>query len=144
MSWLMIMLLQKSARLEEIHTAEDLVSNLEVIEAPSQIISALEHTSLQKYMMLKSDESMKKRLDHWLTHFFEEELSSMNEAGNFDGRLTEVLGKLLSYTQYTKVSPSTSPKSFFCLHERSCHLQLFHFSNDFLLGGMGRNTEILC
>ncbi len=89
--------------MEEIENVDDFVGRLERIELPNQLISALGDPLLQKYLMLNPSETAAKRLNQWLSTFFDEELQSVLEGQKESRRLSDMLEKLLSYTRYTKV-----------------------------------------
>jgi len=91
--------------LEEIENVDDFVGRLERIELPNQVISALSDSLFQKYLFLKPSETASKRLNQWLSTFFDEELHLLSHGQYPNKRLSEMLEKLLNYTRYTKVLP---------------------------------------
>lgn len=62
---------EKSVTLEEINSAESLVSNLEKVELPDHLVAVLVDPLLQKFMMLRPDQNMKRALAWMDTQFGE-------------------------------------------------------------------------
>jgi len=89
--------------LEEIENVDDFVGRLEKIELPNQVISALGDSLFQKYLVLKPSETASKRLNQWLSTFFDEELHLLSHGPHESKRLSGMLERLLHYTRYTKV-----------------------------------------
>ena len=69
------------------------------------MIAVLDDPLLQKYLVLRPNETAIKRIDRWLALFFDEQLIKMKNVQGASKTLVDVLGKLLGYTRYTKVSP---------------------------------------
>lgn len=82
---------------------DDFIEKLEKIEPPNQLISALGDPLLQKYLMLKPSDTATRRLNQWLSTFFDEELRLLAQGHKSSRQLTDMLEKLLSHTRYTKV-----------------------------------------
>lgn len=89
--------------MNEIQNATEFVENLEKIEIPSQVVSALRDPLFQKYLQLGVSTEAEVRLDFWLTQLFEEELENIAEGFGLSATLTEVLVGLVNYTEYAKV-----------------------------------------
>lgn len=68
------------------------------------MIAALDDPLLQKYIGLRPSNAVTKRIDQWLDLFFDEQLETINESGGASKALAELLGKVLNYTKFTKVS----------------------------------------
>ncbi|KAI9813765.1 MAG: hypothetical protein M1827_003555 [Pycnora praestabilis] len=96
---------ETSVSLEEIEDVHDLIGKLEKIEPPNQLISAIGDPLLQKFLLLKPSDSTNKRLDSWLSAFFDDELQRIAERQGHNERLSEVLGFCLLHVRYTKTLP---------------------------------------
>ncbi len=96
---------QFSVTLEEIENVDELVQKLEKIELPNQMISALGDPLFQKYLMLNPSQTASRRLNQWLSTFFDEELQLLRQGQKQSKPLSDMLEKLLGYTRYTKVLP---------------------------------------
>jgi centromere protein I len=55
---------------------------------------------LQKLLQLKSDESISRRLDEWLTAFFEDQLA---DGAQYGSTLLDMLTAIQEYSKFTKV-----------------------------------------
>ena len=79
----------------------EFIQKLEKIELPNQLISVLGDPLLQNLLTLKSNDTIKRRIDNWLTAFFEDQL----ENGGYTGStLLEMLAAIKEYASFTKVS----------------------------------------
>lgn len=84
--------------LETINGVNDLIDNLESIYISPRIVSAIDEPLLQRYIGLDLSDEVKIQIDEWLSSFFDKNLQKRDEK-----KLANVLLKVLSYTQYTKV-----------------------------------------
>lgn len=84
--------------LENINGVNDLIDNLERTYISPHIVSAIDDPLLQRYVGLDLNDEIKIQIDEWLSSFFDKQLQKINEK-----KLADVLLKVLSYTQYTKV-----------------------------------------
>ncbi|KAH8200285.1 hypothetical protein TruAng_005558 [Truncatella angustata] len=94
---------EDSITLEEIETVDGLVSNLEKIELPNQLISVLADPLLQKLMLMKPDSASEERISNWLMSYADE--ISRDEATSL-AELTGFLETLQDYASTTKNLPS--------------------------------------
>ncbi|KAL1970294.1 hypothetical protein VTN77DRAFT_5454 [Rasamsonia byssochlamydoides] len=92
--------------LEELRNVTDFVENLEKIELPNQMISALGDRLAQKYMLLVGPKIAKLRLEDWLETFLKDEFERANLTESDE---PEALGYVLSvateYVRSTKQLP---------------------------------------
>lgn len=95
---------QTNVSLEEIDGLRDFVEKFERIELPSQMVAALNDPLLQKYTVLRDQKGHQRRIDDWLSLFFDAQLQAMADGEHHLKDLQEVLSGVLSYTRYTKVS----------------------------------------
>lgn len=79
----------------------DFVQNLEKIELPNQLVSVIGDPLLQNLLVLRSDDIVTRRIDSWLTAFFEDQLQNGEYAGN---TLLDMLAAINDYASFTKVS----------------------------------------
>ena len=80
----------------------DFIQKLEKIELPNQLVAVIGDPLLQNLLQLKSNNTIKRRIDNWLTAFFEDQL----EGGGFtENRLLDMLAAIKEYTSFTKVRP---------------------------------------
>ncbi|KAI9802840.1 MAG: hypothetical protein M1833_001439 [Piccolia ochrophora] len=93
---------EASVTLEEVDSVEDFVQKLDRLELPNQAISVLEDPLMQKYVTLKPSDVASKRVDNWLSLFFQEELESITAGESPRNRLFEVLRGVHKYARYTK------------------------------------------
>lgn len=90
---------QKSITLEEIDSAESLALNLEKIELPDHLVAVLADPLLQKLMVLKRGNDMK-RASAWITTQIGEALN-----GDTDEEIViNTLRIILAFARSTKVS----------------------------------------
>ncbi len=89
--------------LNEIQGASELVEHLEMIETPAQIVSALHDAQFQIFLQLECSAEAERRLESWLTRYFEEELESIREGFGHSATLPEMLTGIVSYTESSKV-----------------------------------------
>lgn len=100
--------LQSSAALGNVNDIEDLVKKLDDIYIPDQRMLAIDDPLLQKYITLRSDdEAGRARLDRQLGIFFHEQLENINSGQKTSEELSEMLGRLSSYTRYSKVGTTS-------------------------------------
>ncbi|MCJ1406397.1 hypothetical protein MMC19_000462 [Ptychographa xylographoides] len=102
---------ESATTLEEIDGSYGFIENLDTVALPSQLVSALDDPLLRKLLVLRRDDTSTDRIDQWLSVFSDAELQQEERCGALSGALTEVLEKILSYTQYSK-SPLRSVQSF--------------------------------
>lgn len=89
---------EKSVTLEEIDSADSLASNLDKIELPDHVVAVFIDPLLQKYMMLRPDQSLKRALA-WLDMQIAEILN-----GDADDETVEnTLRIILEFARSTKV-----------------------------------------
>ncbi|RDI77663.1 hypothetical protein Vi05172_g12329 [Venturia inaequalis] len=88
--------------LEDVESAEHFVENLEKLEPPSQIVAGLRDPLLQKYLMLGSSADSERRLEFWLSQYFEEELETLREGFGLSATLSDTLSAIVSYTESSK------------------------------------------
>ncbi|MCJ1304140.1 hypothetical protein MMC08_006952 [Hypocenomyce scalaris] len=100
-----------STTLEEVANVDDLVEKLDRIHLPNQMIAALDDPLLQKYIGLRPSIAVTKRMDRWLDMFLDEQLHAAEDGREANKALSEILGKILSYTRFTKTIPH-SAKNF--------------------------------
>ena len=87
--------------MEEIEDVHDFVRQLEKIEPPNQLIAVIQDSLLQKFLQLRSSEVYGRRVDSWLTAFFEDQLEASDSS---EAKILEMLKSIQGYTHYTKVS----------------------------------------
>ena len=75
---------------------------------PDQMISILLDPLMQKFVVLKGVQIAQTRVDQWLSLFFDTELQSLREGEPMTTKAVEMLGKLVEFTQCTKVLKATS------------------------------------
>jgi centromere protein I len=78
----------------------DFIQNLEKIELPNQLVAVIGDPLLQNLLQLKSNNTIKRRIDNWLTAFFEDQLESGDLTGN---ALLDMLAAIKEYASFTKV-----------------------------------------
>jgi centromere protein I len=93
--------LQSSVTLEEVENVNDFIEKLDRLELPNQLVSALGDPLLQKLLALRSSDT--KRIESWLSAFFNDELQLGEYGQPPSSRLSSMLQSVLNYTQYTKV-----------------------------------------
>ncbi|KAI4908679.1 hypothetical protein J4E90_008411 [Alternaria incomplexa] len=93
---------ESSATLEGIDSVDDFVDKLDRIEPPGQLIALLVDPLLQKYVDLKPSPITAGRLGNWLATCLEEQFEEYRQGTGNEQYLSEVLGGLLTYAQYTK------------------------------------------
>ena len=98
--------MQSLVALEEIDGAEDFANSIDRIDPPNQIISALNDSLLQKYIVLTDNQACTERLNDWLALFLDAHLQGVISGQARDSEFREVLQKVLSFTRSTKVLPS--------------------------------------
>jgi centromere protein I len=81
----------------------EFVEHLEMIEIPSQVVSALRDPLLQRYLQLGGSAETERRLQFWLTQYFEEELEGIKEGFGLSATLPEMFAGVVSYTESSKV-----------------------------------------
>jgi hypothetical protein len=82
----------------------DFIQKLEKIELPNQLVAVIGDPLLQNLLQLKSNDTIKRRIDNWLTAFFEDQL----EGGGFTGNtLLDMLVAIKEYASFTKVRHKT-------------------------------------
>ncbi|KAF2840275.1 Mis6-domain-containing protein, partial [Patellaria atrata CBS 101060] len=96
---------ESSVTLEEIDTADDLAEKLESIELPSQIVSSLKDPLLQKFLLLRSSDHGRKRLELWTSAYFAEELETLRYGDTPSPALHDVLEGILSQSRFNKTIP---------------------------------------
>jgi centromere protein I len=90
--------------LEEIENINDFVQKLEKIEMPNQLVAVIGDPLLQHLLQLKSNKVIVRRIDNWLTAFFEDQLESGAQTGSTP--LLDMLTAIRDYTSFTKVVPT--------------------------------------
>lgn len=90
--------------LEEIENINDFVQKLEKIEMPNQLVAVIGDPLLQHLLQLKSNKVIVRRIDNWLTAFFEDQLESGAQTGSTP--LLDMLTAIRDYTSFTKVGPT--------------------------------------
>jgi centromere protein I len=86
--------------LEEIESVNNFIQKLEKIELPNQLVAVIGDPLLQHLLQLKSNDVILRRIDNWLTAFFEDQL----EGGAHSGRtLLDMLAAIEEYASFTKV-----------------------------------------
>jgi centromere protein I len=96
--------------LEELRNVDDFVNNLEKIDLPNQMVSALRHGLAQKHILLAHPEGATVRLDSWLESFLRDELErAYTTVGDDPGALGYVLATAIDYVRFTKVSSQARP-----------------------------------
>ncbi|TID19945.1 Mis6-domain-containing protein [Venturia nashicola] len=88
--------------LEDVESAGQFAENLEKLEPPSQLVAGLRDPLLQKYLMLGSSADSKRRLEFWLSQYFEEELETLREGFGLSATLSDTLSAIVSYTESSK------------------------------------------
>jgi centromere protein I len=78
----------------------DFIQKLEKIELPNQLVAVIGDPLLQNLLQLKSNNTIKRRIDNWLTAFFEDQLESGGSTGN---TLLDMLAAIKEYASFTKV-----------------------------------------
>ncbi len=79
----------------------DFIQKLEKIELPNQLVSVIGDSLLQNLLLLKSNDTIKRRIDNWLMAFFEDQLENDGHTGS---ALLEMLAAIKEYASFTKVS----------------------------------------
>lgn len=78
-----------------------MVQKLEKIEMPNQIVAVIGNPKMQHLLRLKSSEALLRRIDNWLTAFFEDQLQDDSSSG---GTIPlDMLRAVSSYASFTKV-----------------------------------------
>lgn len=99
----------------------DFIQKLEKIELPNQLVAVIGDPLLQNLLQLKSNNTIKQRIDNWLTAFFEDQL----ESGGFTGSaLLDMLAAIKEYTSFTKVC--VKPHSLYSRTTFSSRHRHFH------------------
>ena len=94
--------------LEELRSVKDFVKKLDKIELPNQIASALSEPLAQRYLLLADKEQASRRLESWLSSFFQDEMDNMTiHGGGPSEYLGHVLEILAGFVRYTKVRHTT-------------------------------------
>lgn len=94
--------------LEELRDVKDFVKKLDKIELPNQIASALAEPLAQRYLLLVDKEQASRRLESWLSSFFQDEMDNMlMHGGSPSEHLGYVLEILANFVRYTKVRRKT-------------------------------------
>ncbi|QDS76726.1 hypothetical protein FKW77_001125 [Venturia effusa] len=88
--------------LEDVESADHFAENLERIEPPSQLVAGLRDPLLQKYLILGSTADSEKRLEFWLSQYFEHELETLREGFGLSATLSDTLSAIISYTESSK------------------------------------------
>ena len=89
--------------MEEIDCVERFVEKLDQIEPPGQMVSFLADPLLQKFVDLKPSTVSAARVHLWLSSCLDEEYTAAQEYQGTSAQLSDVLGGLCTYTQYSKV-----------------------------------------
>ncbi|XP_014670477.1 PREDICTED: centromere protein I-like isoform X2 [Priapulus caudatus] len=84
-------------KLEQIHTFEDLLTNVDRLELPMQVAALLRHPHLQHLLLCSSDRLLTTRLSYWLHHTLQEELILGN--GENDA-VRELLDMVVTFTDF--------------------------------------------
>jgi centromere protein I len=82
---------------------DDFIENLDRIELPNQMVSALDDALLQNYVVLRNSPQDRRRIDLWLSLFFDAQLSAKEDSHVASTVLVDLLEKVLAYSRYTKV-----------------------------------------
>ncbi|GJC93393.1 MIS6 domain-containing protein [Colletotrichum higginsianum] len=92
---------ENSVTLEEIDNADRLAQSIEKIELPNQLAAVLADPLLQKFIALKKDDAVSKRVVHWIEAVLEDVLN-----GNADDKLfKETMEILEEYVSRVKETP---------------------------------------
>lgn len=67
------------------------------------MVSVLDDPLLQHFVLLRGSDISEARIDQWLAVFFDTQLQSVEESGQANETLVEVLEKTLRYTRRIKV-----------------------------------------
>ncbi|KAJ0387799.1 hypothetical protein COL922a_001634 [Colletotrichum nupharicola] len=93
---------ENSVTLEEIDSADRLAQNIEKIELPNQLAAVLADPLLQKFIALKKDDAVSRRVIHWVDAILEDVLN-----GNADDKLfNETMEILEDYVTRVKETPA--------------------------------------
>ncbi|KAF2432215.1 Mis6-domain-containing protein [Tothia fuscella] len=93
---------ETSMTIEDVEDVEHFVENLERIEPPSQLVAGLRNPLLQKFLMIDESVESVRRLEFWLSRYFEEELETLKEGFGVSPSLSELLAAAVSYTESSK------------------------------------------
>jgi centromere protein I len=98
--------------LEEIENLDDFIGKFEKIQLPNQLVSVIGDPLLQHLLQLKSNDTISRRIDNWLTAFFEDQLE-----GGASSRTTllDMLGAIRDYARFTKVGLMDILPGYKCL-----------------------------
>jgi centromere protein I len=88
--------------LEEIENVYDFIQKLEKIELPNQLVAVIGDPLLQNLLQLRSNDAILRRIDNWLTAFFEDQLEGGAHSGS---ALLGMLAAIKEYAIFTKVCP---------------------------------------
>ncbi|KXH35540.1 hypothetical protein CSIM01_08447 [Colletotrichum simmondsii] len=92
---------ETSVTLEEIDSADRLAQTVEKIELPNQLAAVLADPLLQKFVALKKDDAVSKRVVHWIDAVLEDVLN-----GNADDKsFAETMEMLEEYVARVKETP---------------------------------------
>jgi centromere protein I len=86
--------------LEEIEDVHDFVQRFEKIEPPNQLVAVMGDPLLQKFLRLSESRVYNKRVEMWLSAFFEDQLQQLQAS---ETQIMEMLVGIQGYTRYTKV-----------------------------------------
>ncbi len=96
--------MQPSTTLGDVNDLQDLVAKLNTIYIPDERILAIDDPLLQKYIALRpNDDGGQPKLEPQLGFFLNEQLEKIDSGLEASNELCELLGRLSSYTQYSKV-----------------------------------------
>ena len=97
--------LQSSTTLGDVNDVRDLVAKFEYITLPDQVMLVIDNPLLQHHLALTSDdESKRARFERHLETFFNGQLDKIDSGQQTTDELSEVIGRLSSYTRYSKVN----------------------------------------
>ncbi|MCJ1378742.1 hypothetical protein MMC17_001841 [Xylographa soralifera] len=96
-----------STTLEDINGVAHFIEKLDRIVLPNQLVSVLEDPLLRHYVMLKPNHATQRRIDDWLSMFFDAQISSKQIDSHMSKALVEVLEKVLNYLRYSKLMPKS-------------------------------------
>ena len=97
--------MQFSTTLRDVNNINDLVNKLDEIYIPDQMMLAIDDPLLQKYVALGPDGDRERaRLERQMGLFFDEQLAKIDKGQKTSSELSEMLGRLYSYTRNSKVN----------------------------------------
>lgn len=80
---------------------EDFVQKFERIQLPNQLVAVIGDPLLQHLLQLKSNDVVLRRIDNWLTAFFEDQLEGGPQS---ELAILDMLTAIREYASFTKVA----------------------------------------